>query len=107
MQYLGFYTAYFWSWLVYESAVQKPKHCLINVFLFTPLVDNWMNSSSRQKAVPIRTPSRVSSDASTKSDHGSFYINDETAAAANKASLTVISWSYVIPEKKLRTVVLP
>ena len=50
-------------------------------------LDNWtLNSSSRQKAVPIRTPSRLSSDASTKSDHGSFYINDETAAAANKAS---------------------
>ena len=46
------------------------------------------NSSSAQKAVPIRTPSRMSSDASTKSDHGSFYINDESAAAAaNKVSL--------------------
>merc|ERR1719461_2261660 len=37
-------------------------------------------NDSSQKAVPIRTPSRVSSDASTKSDHGSFYINDESAA---------------------------
>ena len=26
-QCLGFCTACFWSWLVYESAVQKPKHC--------------------------------------------------------------------------------
>ena len=32
-QCLGFCTADFWSWLVYESAVQKPKHCLTCSFL--------------------------------------------------------------------------
>ena len=32
-QCLSFCTADFWSWLVYESAVQKPKHCLTSSFL--------------------------------------------------------------------------
>ena len=36
-QCLGFCTADFWSSLAYESAVQKPKHCLTPGFLI-PLV---------------------------------------------------------------------
>ena len=68
-QCLGFCTADFRSWLVHESAVQKPKHCLICSFL--PITQNdlrtgWRSSSWASSASSSCARCRACSPTSTR-----------------------------------------
>ena len=72
-QCLGFFTAYFWSSLAYESAEQKPKHCLTPRFLmptfwpvaqfpvgwFSPYFGGWWPSVGSVTLHLVFFPSKV------------------------------------------------
>ena len=59
-QYLGFGTADFWSSLAYESAEQKPKHCLTWDFLSALLMmlhfalPDWLTLASSLPSSPLQ-----------------------------------------------------